>query len=220
MGFNKNHSGSSACHSTTSTGGVFTSLQINSSLTKQQYENVQVQKIIEEIFHPTLNDVFTNLIWENKTHHETLKDYIFRHYVHPAHIKKDYRTAFDSGQKNKIDTNPKCDRFDISLYYKSFLITAKYNPKLSSNPILMNELQNKLKAVKDIRNNLLHDLLIVCEADIDMYVTNLILLMKDILDLIGNIFGNKLETDKQKAIVLKGIKDIMKKKKLIISFCF
>ncbi|CAL4062951.1 unnamed protein product [Meganyctiphanes norvegica] len=129
--------------------------------------------------------------------------------------------AFDIGQRMKIDCNPQCNRFDISLYYKSILLTTKYNSKLNLNPILTERLKDKLREVKDIRNNLLNNLLSVDEEEIHSHGKDLELLMNDILDLIGNIFGCRDETDIQKVIVLASMKKIMKVSRLrnIISLC-
>lgn len=102
------------------------------SLFSNQNKNIKLLKIFSEAIHPILHDIFTNLVWDDKRSHESLKDYIFRQHSPPSNKEiKEYEEAFDLGQKKKIDENKYCDRFDISLYFKAFLLTAKYNSKLT-----------------------------------------------------------------------------------------
>lgn len=187
MGFYKNQSGPCASSTTPSTGATSTTtLAVNQSSTPNKQKNVKLLIIFAEVIHPTLHDLFTNLIWETKQQSESLKEFIFRQ-PSPLSNKK-YKSVFDVGQRKKIDMDHQCDTFDISLYYKSYLFTAKYNSKLSSNPVLSDELRDKLKTVKDIRDNILHELLIVSDTDIYDHVKDLKLIMKDIFDIIGYIF--------------------------------
>lgn len=189
-------------------------------ITSKQLKNFLLIKVFEEVIHPTLNHIFTNMIWENKKATETLKEFMDRQASPPSN--KEYKNSFDKGQMTKIINNPECKEFDISLYFKSILVSAKYNTKLMSSSTLAGELKDKLKKVKDIRNPLLHDLLIVPEVDIKNYVKELKLLMNDIFDLIGDIFACRGETDNQKKIVQARINDIMKSSfvnKIIITLC-
>lgn len=188
-------------------------------ITSKQLKNFLLQKVFEEVIHPTLHHIFTKIIWENKLDSETLKDFMDKQASPPSN--KEYKNAFDKGQMTKIVNNPECNEFDISLYFKSLLITSKYNTKLMYSPLL-GDFKDKLKKVKDIRNPLLHDLLIVPEADIKMYVKDLKLLMSDIFDIIGDIFACRHKTDNQKKIVQARINNIMKSSfanKIIITLC-
>jgi len=121
----------------------------------------------------------------------------------------------------KIDSNPRCDKFDISLYYKSILLTDKYNSKLVSTPILREGLKVKLKGIKDIRNDICNDLLRVPEEDIHNYANDLESLLNSFLDLIGNIFECKADTNTQKLNVQISIRKIMRisRVKRIIKLC-
>merc|ERR1739842_278489 len=149
-------------------------------------------------------------IWETKLTSETLKDYIFKQTLLPTpKISKIYKNTFNKGQIEQIDSNATCERFDICLYVASYSLTAQFNATLNSHPDKDN-LKVKLKEVKDIRNNLLHELLIVSEAEIDNYVTAIELLMNEILNLIGNIFGCRDDTDLQKVVLQANMKKIMK----------
>jgi len=190
------------------------------SNTSKQLMNFLLQKVFEEVIHPSLHHIFTNLIWENKLDTETLQDFMDKQVPPPSN--KEYKNAFDKGQKTKILNNPECDEFDISLYYKALLVSAKYNTKLMASPTLMGDFKDKLQKVKDIRNPLLHDLLIVPELDIKMYAKELKILMSDIFDIIGDIFACRVKTDYQKKIVQERINDTMKLssiKKIIINLC-
>lgn len=72
-----------------------------------------------------------------------------------------------------------------------------------------NKLIEKIKDVKDIRNIILHNLLILSLVDINKYVKDLKLAMNDILDLTGDIFGRRTATNKCKIKVKKSITKIM-----------
>jgi len=193
--------------SPTSAGRVFTSLPKTQKITSIQHKNFLLQKIFDGVIHPTLHDIFTKQIWETKLQNETLEQYIFSQPSPPSN--KEYKNSFNKGQLKKIDDDPNCDRFDICLYLASYSLTAKFNTKLNLHPY-KDKLKDKLKEVKDIRNNLLHDLLIVSELEIENNVTKLSSLMPEILDLIGIIFGCRDETNKHKRKVKKHMKKIMK----------
>lgn len=188
-------------------GGVFTQLPKDQSTTPDQHSNFLLLKIFESIVHPTLHDVFTKFIWRSKLKSETLRMFIFRQASAPSNT--DYKKIFDKGQRDKINTDPSCIRFDTSLYYKSLLLTAQYNHELNANQTLSDELTDKLKELKDIRNHLLHDLLIVPKGEVQNYAQALKFLMRDILDLTGNIFGCTADTIIQNGSVQTSIDEIL-----------
>ncbi|CAL4124760.1 unnamed protein product, partial [Meganyctiphanes norvegica] len=128
----------------------------------EQHKNVLLHKTFVDVIHPTLHAVFTNKLWEGKCDTQTIKNYFFTKIQGLSNnvFKKD----FNKGQLKKIDINPQCHEFDISLYFSSILLSAECNSKLKSNPRLVKKLQDYLRPVKDIRNNICHDLLIVPEA--------------------------------------------------------
>merc|ERR1712180_348811 len=80
--------------------------------TLKQYKNFVFQRIFDEVIRPTVHDEFVNVIWEDKLHNETLKNYMKRVGSFPSNVK--YKKAFDQGQLEKIDMNPQCNNFDIS----------------------------------------------------------------------------------------------------------
>ncbi|CAL4074687.1 unnamed protein product [Meganyctiphanes norvegica] len=163
--------------------------------------------MIVEVIHPTLHNVYTKLIWDSKLETETLKDYLFRQISPPSN--SNYKKIFDKGQIEKIDSNPQCNEFDISLYFSCISLSAEYNCKMKSSPTLVDEVKEKLRQVKCIRNNIFHNPLELPEAKIHNYANEMKVLMTDFLDLIGNIFGCRTSTDAQKIIVHRCIDGIM-----------
>jgi len=186
---------------------IFTPLSASSEITPRQHKNFLLQRVFEEVVHPTLHDVFTKLIWENKHESETLKEYLFRQECPPSNTV--YKRTFGKLHRITIDENPQCDRFNITMYYRSMFLSAAYNSRLKENPSIAEEFRDKLTLIKDIINELLHDLLIVPEERIDKHAQDLISILDDILDLIGDLFDCTIDTDMHKIDVKEGIKCIM-----------
>jgi len=188
-------------------GRKFTPLPTNTSITLMEHRNLLLLKVYKDVVKPTLFDVF-NIIWVHKKNTETLKDYLFRQISPPSN--GDYNSVFNKDQREKIDKNPSCDKYDVSLLFASFSLSAEYNSKLKSNPTVADKLKDLLRKIKKPRNHIAHELLSVFEVMIDQYANyDLKTHMNDFLDLIGTIFGCKSATDARKILVQERIDIIM-----------
>lgn len=163
--------------------------------------------VFNEVINPTLLDILY-VICDHKSKTETLKNYLFRQITPPSN--KAYNKFFNKGQLDQIDSNPLGNEFDVSLFAASFPLIAEYNTKLNASPITLQLMKNKYKQIKDIRNDLSHNLLTVSDATVHQYAFNdLKSCMNDLLDLIGTTFGCVSDTDARKIILRNCIDSIM-----------
>lgn len=163
-------------------------------------------QIYDEIIQDTQLEIFYK-ICENKSTTETLKEYLNRQ-VSPPSITT-FKKPFNAGQLKQIDSNPLCDKYDTSLFAACLPLIAEYNPTLSGNQAVVDQLKAHFKKLKDIRNDLAHNLLSLPETTVENHANDLKSCMNDLLDLVGTTFGCRPGTDSRKRIVQDGIDGIM-----------
>lgn len=162
---------------------------------------------MKEVVQPTLLDVLY-LICEHKRRDETLKDYLISKGC--PNSNSYFKKFFDKSQRDKIDSNPSGDEFDVPFFFDCMPLIAEYNCKLKAIPDDVKKLIELLRKIKEPRNDLTHNLLSVPEAKVDQYAMKLLKsYMNDFLDLIGNIFSCQSDTDERKLHVRDHIDNIM-----------
>lgn len=166
-------------------------------------------KIFDEVIHPTLLDILY-IICEHKYENETLKDYLFRQTSPSPPSNTYYKKFFNKGQLEKIDSNPLGDEYDTSLFAACLPLITEYNPMLSTNQAVVDDLKDKFKKIKDIRNDISHNLLSVPVPTVEQYARNeLITHMNGLLDVIGTTFGCRTGTASRKLLLQKRIDEVM-----------